>query len=323
MAKFNYGSEYLALLKTNKLYYNNGYYIPNFVPNNYDFNILNYIFSPHHYYYYGLNDSSYAFYNNFFGKNEGSSLFIGKDELGSKVYGLFKLPKKTDSDGVYRVSVSLIEPILSNNYNQTGLKLVNRSAEVQILKWGGSSYNNNQTSSILDPCAGASTDSATQMTVCAGNEKSINIGPTFNHYSGKTNSYKVVFKGIVKGLDICYDRGYNVKPDLSGCVHYYAWYNPTASTVQCESGTWVNGRCETTFEEACYGGSGQEPGESYDPSTQTCVLGEDVVYVGDINFTPVTLTGVGRLPASVGLSASKLSENNLKSKYSLKKLIKF
>lgn len=390
MAKFNYGSDYWVGLQANKPnYYGNGYYWPNI---------------------YGANSSSYGFYSNFFGPG-GSSLFIAKDDsyMANNVtipkgFVLFKLPKKTDANGIYTVSNKFIEPYNYNNYNnynESGLALVNKTVSLQILKWDGTGYNDNQTSAILDPCAGAATDDASTITVCAGKEDSIKFGGIFSDYSGKTNSYKIIGSFYESGVDICYDNGampmFDDSGNLTGCYHNNAWinFNQSAGT-QCIYGTWdtaknrcevtlieacqqlggmwdnVNNscivetnnysggalcsrtpagpgmfnsydpssntcynysigdvecyygnynnqtqRCEANLETACYTKSA-DPGENYDATTQTC-LRTAYNYVGGINFTTVTLNGVGKLSAGTGFSASKVGANTAKFKLNLLK----
>lgn len=71
--------------------------------------------------------------------------------------------------------------------------------------------------------------------------------------------------------------------------------------IDCYEGTYnpTTGMCEVDLQTACYGQQ-QDPGESYDPNTQTCTY-TDTEYLNINNFpTQVTLTGTGTLPASFG-----------------------
>ncbi len=386
MAKFNYGSEYNVALKATKTYYgSNGYYNPPYM--------------------FDQPSLSIGYYSNFFNTGDAApAIFIGKDEtkqpLIPKGYVLFGLPKKTDSDGWFGQKKEFIEPI-DYDYNTHNLALVERAVEIRIDKWGGTSYNNNQTAAILDPCV-PNTVSANTMTLCAAKEDSIELPVTsFNQYSGLPNSYKVTFRGIVSGANICYDQGSQPILDPSGnvvgCYDFYASinYNPTAAT-QCLSGTWnsTNNRCELTFQEACsqiggtwdgsgcslnngsyyygssicystpagpnmwnqplssssacynggirgtiqcynggtyqnfrcekdlqtscYGGSTPDPGVVYNPTTKTCSFTE-VNYIGAINFTPLTATGVGKFESEVNFGASKVTEKTAKFKLNIPK----
>lgn len=381
MAKLNWGSDYNVRLQANKAgYYGKGYYAPPFDAN--------------------ADSQSFGFYSNFFGTNGGSSLLIAKNESIvinnveiPKGYGLFKLPKQTDPDGVYRVSQHIIEKAKNGNKHV----LLNPKAAIQILKWDGSGYNNNQTATILDPCADPV--AATQLTMCAAKEDSISVGPTFSQYSSLANSYKVISKFSMTGVDICLDQGggpiFDASNNLTGCYSYNAWvnYNPSATlyclsgtwnsssnrcelslqdacaqiggiwegygcrvdnnyyydnslcgmipagpnmynyynysppmcanngiqgTIQCDNGgTYTNFRCEADLQTTCYEGT-QDPGEYYDPATKTCTY-TNIAYVGGINFTPVTLTGVGKFPATIDMNASKVSTKSAKFKINLKK----
>lgn len=245
MAKFNYGSDYNVALKATKTYYgSNGYYLPPYM--------------------FDYPSQSFGFYTNFFGMGDTApAIFIGKDETTSPLlprgYALFGLPKKTDTDGWFRQSKEFIEPLHSyNNYNNDNLALVKRTIEAKIEKWSGSSYNNNQTSAILDQCV-PSTVTANSMTLCAGKEDSVLVPVNaFNQYSGVANSYKVTFKGTLQGVDICYDQGgmpiLDASGNVTGCYSYNAGvnYNPSAAPT-CLSGTWnaTRNRCELTIQDAC------------------------------------------------------------------------
>lgn len=388
MAKLNYGSEYnVAMKATGKYYGGNGYYLPAYM--------------------FDQPSQSFGFYTNFFGMGDTApAFFIGKDEtvnpLIPKGYALFNLPKKTDTDGWFRQSKEFMEPIWGQNYSMTGnLALVGRTVEAKIEKWGGSSYNNNQTATILDPCV-PTTVSANSMTLCAGKESSITFPVlAFNQYSGVTNSYKVTFRGILSGVNICYDQGgqpiLDASGNVTGCFDYYAGvnYNPSASpscvsgtwnttNMRCEipiqqactqvGGTWMNnqcvnmpyyslnemcsainagpnmynwydssynvcvnygiqgtivcynggtynnsnGRCEKDLQTACYGGTIPDPGTVYNASTKTCTY-NDLAYVGGINLTTVTATGVGKLEADVTVSPSKVTGKTAKFKMNIPK----
>ncbi len=304
MAKANFGSEYNVALKATKTYYgNNGYYIPPFM--------------------FDQKSQSIGFYTNFFGMGDTApAFFIAKDEtkdpLLPKGYVLFSLPKKTDSDGWLRQSKEFIESISYDYSYDTKLALVNRTAELRIDKWNGSSYSNNQTATILDPCVPSSVSSNT-MTLCAGKEDSIIIPVTaFNQYSGVTNSYKVTMKGILSGVNICYDDEalplYDNSGNLVGCYDYE--YNSLYG-ICYNGGTYQNGRCERDLQTACYGGA-QDPDEYYDSSSKSCIFMK-VGYVGGINLTQVTATGVGKLDAGVGVSTSKASINTSRFKLNIPK----
>ncbi len=383
MAKLNYGSEYNVALKATKTYYGkNGYYMP-----------------PYMFY---QDSQSFGFYTNFFGMGDvAPAFFIAKDETkissSPRGYALFSLPKKTDTDGWFRQSKEFIEPIMYNNYPTGNLTLVGRTVQLRIDKWGDSSYNNNQTATILDPCVPESV-TATSMTLCAAKEDSVAIpDKAFNQYSGVTNSYKITVKGILTGENICYDQGgqpmYDDAGNLTGCFSdAYVSYNPNA-TPYCVSGTWndsrnrceltlqqactqvggtwtgsncinmpynslynmcssinagpnrnnwydsyynvcanngvqgtivcydggtyQNGRCEGTLEQFCLGSNSQDPGEAYDSGTKTCTFTE-VNYVGGINLTQLTATGVGKLEAGVDFNnASKGESNAAKFKFNI------
>ncbi len=78
------------------------------------------------------------------------------------------------------------------------------------------------------------------------------------------------------------------------------YYWDYITTYNCYNGgtfntaTW---QCEKSLQDACLGYV-SEPDESYDAETETCT-NTDVSYYSTLNFTPVTLTGVGTLPSTV------------------------
>lgn len=120
--------------------------------------------------------------------------------------------------------------------------------------------------------------------------------------------------------NICYSQPsyygspfYDATGNLAGCSNnsdYTSGYSYTC----WDGGTYntATGRCEMDLQTACYG-SYQDPlHESYDSTTQTCTW-TDVGYLNVITFNPtlVTLTGVGSLPSSMGLTTSNV-KNTLK-----------
>jgi len=308
MAKSNKGSEYNVALKATKTYYGkNGYYFP---PD------------------YNEPSQSFGFYTNFFGYGDTApAFFIAKDETTNstlpKGYALFSLPKKTDADGWMRQTKEFIEGIGYQYYyynNNAPLALVSRTAQIRIDKWGGSSYNSNQTSTILDPCVPSSV-SANSMTLCAAKEDSVAVPVTaFNQYSGVTNSYKVTMKGIVSGVNICYDNDsmpiLDANGNVTGCYDYHYYYN--GSTYICyDGGTFnsTNGRCERDLQTACLG-TVPDPHGFYDAATTTCTY-TDIGYVGGINLTQVTATGVGNLGADATVGSSKVASKSAKFKMNI------
>ena len=376
MAKFNMGSEYNVALKST-----NGYYFPPYL--------------------YNEPSQSFGFYTNFFGYGDTApAFFIAKDETTNsmlpKGYALFSLPKKTDTDGWMRQTKEFIERPGYYNNNYAPLALVSRTAQIRIDKWGGSSYNSNQTATILDPCVPSSV-SATSMTLCAAKEDSVAVPVTaFNQYSGVTNSYKVTMKGILSGVNICYDHGSTPILDANGnvtgcydnnvgvnydpnatpycisgtwnstnqrcelsiqnactqvggtwtgtnCINmtytsYYSmcsaiqagpnmwnWYDNSNNvcandgirgTIVCyEGGTYQNGRCERDLQTACLG-TVPDPHGFYDAATKTCTYTE-IGYVGGINLTQVTATGVGKLDADATVGSSKVASKSAKFKMNI------
>lgn len=118
-----------------------------------------------------------------------------------------------------------------------------------------------------------------------------------------------ICSNITNGYSYSYTDNVGV---LAGCYNYN--YTGTAYyTYTCWNGGTFNdvkGRCEQTLEQACYHGV-QDPGESYNATTKTCTeTGEG--YLNSINFTPVTMTGVGKLPANLGtgVTTSSTKKNN-------------
>ena len=300
MAKFNMGSEYNVALKAT-----NGYYLPPYM--------------------YHEPSQSFGFYTNFFGYGDTApAFFIAKDETTNsmlpKGYALFSLPKKTDTDGWMRQTKEFIERPGYYNNNYAPLALVSRTAQIRIDKWGGSSYNSNQTANILDPCVPSSV-SATSMTLCAAKEDSVAVPVTaFNQYSGVTNSYKVTMKGSVSGVNICYDNDsmpiLDANGNITGCYDYNYYYN--GSTYICyDGGTFntTNWRCERDLQTACLG-TVPDPRDFYDPATKTCTY-TDIGYVGGINLTQVTATGVGNLGAETTFGSAKVASKSAKFKMNI------
>lgn len=111
-------------------------------------------------------------------------------------------------------------------------------------------------------------------------------------------------------------NGYGYADDWDG-IRYNTCYDNNYTpvyTYDCWDGGTYNsttGRCEMTLEEAC-AGSPEWPDycpTCYDATTKTCTETE-IGYLGSISFTPVTMNGVGSLPASTGVTASKTKQKN-------------
>lgn len=120
------------------------------------------------------------------------------------------------------------------------------------------------------------------------------------------------------GSNICYYQpNYSGSPiwsdsTVTGCYNYSNY--TSGYTYNCYDGGTYNtatGRCEMNLQTACYG-SQQDPDESYNSTTQACTETE-TGYLNVVTFAPtsVTLTGVGSLPSSMGLTTSNV-KNTLK-----------
>jgi len=183
--------------------------------------------------------------------------------------------------------------------------LVTAETELTIFDKDG----NKVTKDFVDKC---------QLKVTGGNkiEGCAGIETSASGTDGTEASYthKVNFTDIFKGANICLRDDMLAAKDSSGNIicyndDYGSWWDGSKYVYDCYDGGTYNtatGRCEMSLETACYGYQ-QDPNESYNSDTQTCTETETwYLNVVTFNPTPVTLTGVGNLPSSMGLTTSNV-----------------
>lgn len=165
-----------------------------------------------------------------------------------------------------------------------------------------------QGASICDDRADGAAKDASGNIICVSND-SWPQSEYACYTSGMTyNNGRCEMPSIASGADCSYD--YDSYQNV--CWDYDYYY--VGQTYVCWDGGTYNtttGRCEMTLEDACEG----QPEWSdycptcYDSTIKTCTH-TDIGYVGSINFTPVTMNGVGSLPSSTGVTASKTKQKN-------------